>query len=109
MFRVDVRGCTRCAQRRSGGRWRYSNFRPNKEDSVPLIQVKVIQGVFTAPQKREIIERLTDAMVAIEGEEMRPMTWCLVEEITSGEWGVGGQTMTVDDVRALARGGIEGS
>jgi 4-oxalocrotonate tautomerase len=73
---------------------------------VRLIQVKVIEGVFTAPQKREIVERLTDAMVAIEGEEMRPVTWCLVEEITSGEWGVGGQTITADDVRALARGGV---
>ena len=83
----------------------YSNS-PTKEDSVRLIQVKVIEGVFTAPQKREIVERLTDAMVAIEGEEMRPVTWCLVEEITSGEWGVGGQTITADDVRALARGGV---
>jgi 4-oxalocrotonate tautomerase len=84
-------------------------IRPNKEDSVQLIQVKVIQGVFTAPQKREIIARLTDAMVAIEGEEMRPATWCLIEEIASGEWGVGGQTITTDDARALARGGTEGS
>ena len=38
---------------------------------MPLIQVKVIAGVFTAPQKQEIVERLTDAMVAIEGEGMR--------------------------------------
>ena len=53
----------------------------DEEDNVRLIQVKVIEGVFTAPQKREIIERLTDAMVAIEGEEMRPLTWCLVEEV----------------------------
>jgi 4-oxalocrotonate tautomerase len=75
---------------------------------VRLIQVKVIGGVFTAPQKREIIERLTDAMVAIEGEEMRPVTWCLVEEVTSGDWGVGGQAITADDVRALARGGAPG-
>ena len=38
---------------------------------MPLIQVKLIEGVFTAPQKQEIVERLTDAMVAIEGESMR--------------------------------------
>jgi hypothetical protein len=29
---------------------------------VSLIQVKAIEGVFTAPQKQEIVERLTDAM-----------------------------------------------
>ena len=57
---------------------------------MPLIQVKVIEGVFTAPQKHEIIERLTDAMVAIEGENLRSVTWCLVEEVASGEWGSGG-------------------
>ena len=46
---------------------------------MPLIEVKVLEGVFTAQQKQEIIERLTDAMVAIEGESMRPSTWCVVE------------------------------
>ena len=73
---------------------------------MPLIQVKLIEGVFTAPQKQEIIERLTDAMVAIQGEGMRSVTWCLVEEVASGEWGLGGQTLTADDVKALARGGV---
>jgi 4-oxalocrotonate tautomerase len=73
-----------------------------------LIQVKVIEGVFTAPQKREIVERLTDAMVEIDGENMRQLTWCVVEEIASGDWGIGGQTLTADDVRALARGEVAG-
>ncbi|MFL5860569.1 MAG: 4-oxalocrotonate tautomerase family protein [Solirubrobacteraceae bacterium] len=68
-----------------------------------LIRVTVIEGVFTAPQKREIVERLTDAMVSIEGESMRESVWCMITEIASGAWGVGGQTLTADDVRALAR------
>lgn len=68
-----------------------------------LIQVKVIKGVFTAPQKRETVERLTDAMAAIEGENMRRHIWCVVEEVASGEWGVGGHSLAADDVRALAR------
>jgi 4-oxalocrotonate tautomerase len=84
-------------------------FVPDKEDNMPLIQVKLIEGVFTAPQKQEIIERLTDALVAIEGEYMRSVTWCLVEEVASGEWGFGGQTLTADDVKALARGGVAAS
>jgi hypothetical protein len=50
-----------------------------KGDSMALIQVKVIEGVFPAPQKREIVERLTDAMVAIEGENMRRQIWCMIE------------------------------
>ena len=68
-----------------------------------LIQVKVIAGVFTAQQKREIIERLTDAMVEIEGESMRRSIWCMVEEVASGDWGVGGHAVTDGDVKALQR------
>jgi 4-oxalocrotonate tautomerase len=77
---------------------------PDKEDSMPLIQVKLIEGVFTASQKQEMVERLTDAMVEIEGENLRQYTWCMVEEVTSGDWGFGGQTPTADDVKAIARG-----
>jgi 4-oxalocrotonate tautomerase len=69
---------------------------------VPLIQVKLIEGVFTAPQKREIVERLSEAMIEVAGESMRPVTWCMVEEVASGEWGIAGQPLTADDVRALA-------
>ncbi len=51
-----------------------------------------------------IIHRLTDAMVSIEGEAMRGVTWCVVEEVESGDWGIGGKALTTADVRALARG-----
>lgn len=70
---------------------------------MPLIQVKVIKGVFTAPQKQEIVERLTEAMVEVEGENLRQMTWCVLEEVANGEWGIGGQILLADDIRALAR------
>ena len=73
---------------------------------MPLIQVKVIEEVFTPAQKKEIITKLTDAMVAIEGENLRPVTWVVIEEVQSGEWGIGGQAMTTDAVRALASGKI---
>ncbi len=71
---------------------------------MPLIQVKLIEEVFTPAQKKEIITKLTDAMVAIEGENLRPVTWVVIEEVQSGEWGIGGQAMTTDAVRALAAG-----
>jgi 4-oxalocrotonate tautomerase len=68
-----------------------------------FIQVKVIAGVFTTPQKQDIIQRLTDAMVEVEGENMRRTIACVVEEVASGEWGIGGKPLTADDVKALAR------
>lgn len=71
---------------------------------MPLIQVKLIEGIFTPAQKSEMIAKLTDAMVSIEGENMRPVTWVVIEEARSGHWGVGGQALTTEAVKALAAG-----
>ncbi|HVO78530.1 MAG TPA: tautomerase family protein [Candidatus Bathyarchaeia archaeon] len=71
---------------------------------MPLIQVKMIDEVFTPAQKKEMITKLTDVMVSIEGENLRPYTLVILEDIRSGEWSVGGKAFHADDVRALAAG-----
>lgn len=71
---------------------------------MPLVQVKLIEGVFSEAQKHEMIRKLTDAMVSIEGEAMRAVTWVVIEEVRSGSWGIAGKAMTTADVRALAAG-----
>jgi 4-oxalocrotonate tautomerase len=75
-----------------------------RRSAMPFINVKVIEDVFTAEQKREIVERLTDTRVSIEGENMRGVTWVVVEEVRSGDWGIGGAALSSGDVRALAAG-----
>ena len=50
----------------------------------------------------EMIRKLTDTMVSIEGENLRPATLVVVEEVRSGDWGMGGKLLTVNDVKALA-------
>ena len=72
---------------------------------MPLVDIQVIQGVFEKAQKQEIIRKVTDAMVSIEGEAMRGVTWVRVHEVQSGEWGIGGKGITVEDVRAMQRAG----
>jgi 4-oxalocrotonate tautomerase len=71
---------------------------------MPLIQVKLIEEVLTTSQKNEIIAKLTDAIVAIEGEGARPVTWVVIEEARSGEWGIAGKPITSEAARALAAG-----
>ena len=71
---------------------------------MPFINVKIVENVFTSEQKREMVQRLTDTMVEIEGENMRPVTWVVVEEVASGDWGIGGTPMHSADVKALAAG-----
>jgi 4-oxalocrotonate tautomerase len=71
---------------------------------MPFVNVKVIEGVFSEEQKAEMIARLTDTMVEIEGENMRGVTWVVVEEVQSGDWGIGGNALTTEYVHALAAG-----
>ncbi len=71
---------------------------------MPLVNVKLIEGVFSDAQKHEMVKKLTDAMVSIEGENMRGVTWVVVEEVKSGDWAIGGKALTTGDVRALAAG-----
>ncbi|HTG48655.1 MAG TPA: 4-oxalocrotonate tautomerase family protein [Actinomycetota bacterium] len=72
---------------------------------MPFIQVKVIEGVFTDDEKHEIVERLTDTMASIEGESLREVTWCVVEEVRSGDWGIAGRSVRTEDVLAKRRQG----
>ena len=68
---------------------------------MPFVNVKVIKGVFNPQEKKEMITRLTDTMVSIEGEAMRPVTWVTIEEVDSGDWGIGGNALTTQDVKDL--------
>lgn len=71
---------------------------------MPLVTIDVIKDVFTPNQKRELIEKVTDAMVSVEGEALRPVTWVRVQEFEQGDWGIGGKGLTAADVQALAAG-----
>ncbi|HEY6402582.1 MAG TPA: 4-oxalocrotonate tautomerase family protein [Blastocatellia bacterium] len=69
---------------------------------MPLVNVKVIEGTLSDSQKREMVEKLTDAMVSVEGENMRKVTWVVIEEVKSGDWGIGGTPITTEYVKAIA-------
>ena len=71
---------------------------------MPLVDIQLIAGVFDKAQKQRMISKVTDAMVEIEGEAMRGVTWVRVQEVASGEWGIGGKALTTADVKALQNG-----
>ena len=73
---------------------------------MPLVDSRVIKGVFTREQKAEFIARVTDAMVPVEGETLRGLTWVEINEIEGGDWAIGGKALQAADVRALTAGGI---
>jgi len=70
---------------------------------MPLVQIKGISGYLSLQQKQEIISKVTDAIVSVEGEGLRSVTWVLIEDVASGQWGVGGQAITTDAIRAMSQ------
>ena len=67
---------------------------------MPVVNVSLVEGVFSSEQKEEMISKITDVMVSLEGEFMRDKTFVLIEEIKSGNWGIGGKAMTTDAIKA---------
>lgn len=71
---------------------------------MPLIDVHIIKNVFSATQKTEMIEKLTNTMVSIEGEALRNVTWVRIIEINEGDWAIGGQPLVAKQVHAMQNG-----
>lgn len=57
---------------------------------MPIVTIKTPEGTFTEEQKREMIDKVTEAMVEVEGEAFRSKTWVTYEEVPRGSWAIGG-------------------
>jgi 4-oxalocrotonate tautomerase len=68
---------------------------------MPFATIKVIEGVFSGDEKRQMMEKVADAMISVEGEPLRPYTLITLEEVKSGDWAIGGKTLTTEDVKRL--------
>jgi 4-oxalocrotonate tautomerase len=71
---------------------------------MPLVTIDVIKDVFTPKQKQELIAKVTAAMLDVEGENMRSVTWVRIQEFEGGDWAIGGKALQASDVHALAAG-----
>jgi 4-oxalocrotonate tautomerase len=69
---------------------------------MPLVTIDVIKDVFTPAQKEQLIEKVTEAMIEVEGEAMRPVTWVRIMEVEQGDWGIGGKMLRARDVHAMS-------
>jgi 4-oxalocrotonate tautomerase len=74
------------------------------EHDMPLVTIDVIKNVFTPTQKKDLIAKVTEAMIEVEGENLRPVTWVRINEFEGGDWAIGGKALQVSDVHALATG-----
>jgi 4-oxalocrotonate tautomerase len=68
---------------------------------MPLVNIELIENVFTPAQKKEMIEKVSEVMISIEGEALRPYTLVKIDEVKDGNWSVGGKIVTASDARRL--------
>ncbi|MFK7828670.1 MAG: 4-oxalocrotonate tautomerase family protein [Congregibacter sp.] len=61
----------------------------------------LIENVFNQDQKDEMVERVTDAILTVEGESMRPVSWVYIEEVKEGHLAIGGKTLSAADVHRM--------
>jgi 4-oxalocrotonate tautomerase len=72
---------------------------------MPFVNIKLIEGVFNEEQKQQMIERVTEAMISVEGENMRPLTLVVIDDnVKSGDWGLAGHGATVEMIQAIQQG-----
>lgn len=69
---------------------------------MPIIHVKLVEGAFSAEQKRQLVPKLTDAVESIY-PGLRDVTFVTIDEVKGGDWGIGGQAITAEKVAAHAR------
>jgi 4-oxalocrotonate tautomerase len=86
--------------------WKRRDWFPQQQASkkgtvMPLVDIHLIEGVFDKSQKQAMISKVTDAMVEVEGEAMRGVTWVRLYEVASGEWAIGGKALSAADVKAI--------
>lgn len=71
---------------------------------MPFVEIKVFEGELSAGQTEEMIQQITEVVVSFAGEKLRQATWVVVQEVKSGNWGVGGKPLGLNDIRAIQVG-----
>jgi 4-oxalocrotonate tautomerase len=67
---------------------------------MPVVTLQVPEGVYTAEMKKEIVAKITDAVIEVEGvPQLRPHVTVLVTEVADGGWGAGGRALTLEQMK----------
>jgi len=76
---------------------------------MPFINIKVLKGTLSDEKKAEMIKRVSETVAEIEAipspkDSLLGYTWCVLEEVDFGHWGVGGNAITPEVLQAIIEG-----
>ncbi len=76
---------------------------------MPFINIKVLKGTLSEEKKKEMITRVSETVAEIEArpnpkEKLQPHTWCVIEEVDFGAWGIGGNAVTPEMLKSILEG-----
>jgi 4-oxalocrotonate tautomerase len=67
---------------------------------MPLIDVRLLEGVFSRDERHQLAEGLIDAVVGVKGESFRTETEVLITEVPVGNWYERGALISTESVGA---------
>ncbi len=70
---------------------------------MPFVKVQTIKGIMNSEQKNELLRRMADLIVEIEGKgdpEFRRSVWILIDEHEPEQWSLGGIQPTSEMIAA---------
>ena len=73
--------------------------------SMPFTSITLIKEALSAAQRQDMLQKVTDAIISVVGEDKRFEAWTVIEEsVNDGEWSVGGNRLTIDALQQLKAG-----
>jgi len=76
---------------------------------MPFINIKVLKDTLSDEKKSEMIKRVSETVAEIEAspnpkDSILGFTWCVIEEVDFGNWGIGGDAVTPEALQAVIEG-----
>ncbi|MBI5321994.1 tautomerase family protein [Bradyrhizobium sp.] len=68
---------------------------------MPYVSISTARGILDVEQKQQLLQRITDLMVEIEGQgnpEFRKLVWVKIEEEDPSHWSLGGLTASPERI-----------
>lgn len=75
---------------------------------MPYVNVRTVAGALDDSDKKELLERITQVVVDIEGggnPAFRQFVWVSIEEVAGPSWSIGGMQPTTEQIRAFRKTG----